>query len=200
MVARANETVIIDRSGNALDVVSYEGQVSLPVVAGTRDVNIVTKVITGVASFGTAYPYLLVDLDNSGGEWPHTPGTRVDVHWVDVYVSPNTNFRGNVRIGGITQITSTAAASPTIFDFQFNRRDDLVSHTVSFPMGAILKGDFTNWFGPTTNSSTIYKLGVSSVSGPDNAFYTAGSGDIVADVLVTAVDADVTISIGYTVI
>ena len=67
-------------------------------------------------------------------------------------------------------------------------------------MGGILKCDFSNWFGPTTNSATIYQLGVSSVEGPDGSFYTAGSGDLVADVLVTAVDADVTISVGYTVV
>lgn len=197
----AREVVITDRSGMSVDVTSFDNLVSIPVVAGKKDINIVTKVITGVSSFGTAYPYMLVDLDNSSGKWPHSAGgTRIDVHWIDVYVAPGSSFRGNVRVGGIISVSSTAANSPTIFDFQFNRRDELVSHALSFPMGGVLQGDFSNWFGPTTTSSTIYKLGVSSCEGPDGSFYEPGSGDIVMDVLATAVDADVTVSIGYTVI
>ena len=197
----AREVIITDRAGNAVDVRSFDSLVSLPVVAGKKDVNIVTKVITGVSSNGTAFPYLLIDLDNTSGKWPHGSGaSRIDVHWVDVYVAPGSSFRGNVRVGGIISVDSTAGNSPTIFDFQFNRRDELVSHTLSFPLGGVLQADFSNWFGPTQASDTNYKLGVSSCEGPDGSFYEVGSGDIVMDALVSAVDTDITIAIGYTVI
>ena len=197
----AREVIITDRQGNAVDVRSFDNLVSLPVVAGKKDVNIVTKVITGVSSNATAFPYLLVDLSNDSGKWPHGSGaTRVDVHWIDAYIAPGSNFRGNIRVGGLVTVDSTAGNSPTVFDFQFNRRDELVSHTIAFPLGGVLQADFSNWFGPTQASDTNYQLGVSSCEGPDGLFYESGSGDIVMHALITAVDTDITVSVGYTVI
>jgi len=194
---RADEIIIVDReTGQGLSVNSYNGQASVPVVAGTKEVFNVTKAITSTDS---STPYILIDLSNDGGEWPHPAGaSRVDIHWIDMLINPESGFRGNIRVGGITEISSDAALSPTIFDYQFNRRDEMIVHTLNYPAGGILRGDFENWFGPSSTSDTNYMLGT-DISGPDDSDYEPGSGDIVLDSLITADGTDITVSIGYTV-
>jgi len=170
------------------------------VVRDSKPLYIATKTLTGVSSLGTKYPYLLVDADNAGGEWPHDASARVDVQFVNMRIDPASGFIGNVRLGGITSVDSVAGSSPTFFEYPFAVNDGAISHNLEYNSETGMKGDFSNLIGPTINSDTNIQLGVSSFEGPDGAFYESGLGDIMMDVSASGATVDLAISIGYTVI
>lgn len=188
---RANEVIIVDPLGNHLEINSYQGEQSIPVVAGFRDISISYLQKDNVTS---SDQYILADLDGTGA-FPHSETGEIDLEWCSIFINPGSAFEGTFKLANISAIDGVGAHVKTIFSWQLERSAAIISDNLYFPIGGALRGTMENWIGPSTSNATF--ITTNSYEGPDGNYYNPGSGDLVLDVTVNAGAVDFSYALGY---
>ncbi len=144
----------------------------------------------------TTTGFMLIDLSNASGNWPHSPGSELHVTDIDVNINPDTAFEGDIEIGFLTDVDATDGDFNILYTWHLDRKgsnfvDDIQANS------ALLKMTLDSWFGPTTANDTTFQTDV-NLQGPDGTIaYPSGNGDLVMKMVVTAGACDVGIMTQY---
>jgi len=112
--AITQRSIITDTSGNFVSITGGSELITNTLAGNRKSL----ACISGTALAADTY-YLLIDLDNSGGEWPHQQNTLIDID----HLTASVNFASGtaeciLRLGIITRIDGTNAD----ISYLWNRR------------------------------------------------------------------------------
>ena len=172
------EIIITDRAGGlGVDTLNSVGvDTSLSIVEGKRNYYYVTYDFN---SIGSDEAFLLVDLNNAGGEWPHPAGGSA-VHVQDIHIHSNQppDSTGELVVGFLTRIGETDSDILTLGEWQRTLLSPFhFMDTIETSLGGGFEPATT--FGPTLTTSNITTA--SNLEGPDGSSYAPQVGDLVAD-------------------
>jgi len=194
---RAAEKIIVDREGNSAQIIEYEGQGSLPVVEGENGIFTVTF---DTDTVGSDTGYMLIDLSNDSGNWPHTAGAgRLYIRDVNMISNHPPDGLANVSVGFLTRVGVSDSDIKVVTSWpRLLVNNPLLINDVFSPCCG---GGFevNNFIGPTITSSKF--LTGTPLYGPDKAVsYNPGVGDFVMFYDDTAKNAEVSLLISYDII
>lgn len=172
------EIIITDRAGGlGVDTLNNVGvDTSLSIVEGKRNYFYVTF---DFDTLGSDEAFLLVDRNNSGGEWPHPGGgDKIHVQSIDIHSNQPPDSLGELSVGYITRLGESDSDILTLAEWQRTLISPFhFTDVVKTSLGGGFQKDST--FGPTVTTSSITTA--SSLKGPDGNTYTPQIGDLVAD-------------------
>ncbi len=179
--------------GTVADVISHEGENSVIVSQGHREV---FHIHLDAQAIAATEGFMLIDLSNVVN-WKHTDTDHIVLEWITLNVNPTTAFRGDVEIGFLTNVDSTNGDLNIFHNYHFEQQAaEVVIGFSHADHGLDLKTD--ELFGPIDTNSAIWQTDV-NIQGPDgNTSYPSGDGDLVMLITRTAGTVDVGISVGYT--
>ncbi len=177
------------------DLITKDGRKSQYVVSGFTDTQ---TVHTDVATSSTLIAYMLIDLSNTA-VWKHTNTGEIIIEYIIIEVDPDTNFKGEVKLGYLTNVDATNGDFNQILDIDMARKADLFAETINFGSHGLHCSDDAH-FGIKIADSTLFQTDV-NLGGPDDPAtltYTSGNGDLVMIVDGDGTNTvDVSITIGY---
>jgi len=194
---RAEEKIIVDREGNSAQIVGYEGQGSLAIVGGENGVYTVTF---DTDTVGSDTGYMLIDLSNDSGKWPHTAGSgRLYVRDIHMISNQPPDGVANVSVGFLTRVGGSDSDIKVLTNWPrlLINNPFLIQDVFKPCCGGGL--EINNFIGPTI-TSTQFRSGV-SLYGPDKSVaYTPSVGDLVMFYDDTDKNAEISLLISYDII
>lgn len=185
--------VYIDQDGNAqlVDMVDFEGEMSIRTVSGHHDVDMIHL---GAFGLSADEGFMLIDLNNVA-IWPHTNTDHIDIEYIIVDLNPSTAFRGDVVIGFLTDVDDTNGDLNVMIGWHFTQGQSPVIEDLQFS-NTHFEATKDHWLGLTVANDTKYNTGA-TLTGPNGNTYPAADGDLVCDVNRTAGTIEIGITIGY---
>ena len=172
------EIIITDRAGGlGIDIADCNCDgFALNIVEGKRNYFYVTFDFNAI---GADEAFLLVDRNNSGGEWPHpSGGDKIHVQNIDIHSNQPPDGLGELSVGFIIRLGESDSDILTLAEWQRTLISPFhFTDVVKTSLGGGFQKDST--FGPTVTTSSITTA--SSLKGPDGNTYTPQVGDLVAD-------------------
>lgn len=140
--------------------------------------------------------FMLIDLSNTSGNWPHSSTNEIHVTEINVDINPSTTFEGDIEIGFLTSVDVDNGDFNIIYTWHLDRKGINFVDRIS-AKSVVLKMITDHWFGPITANDTTFQTDV-NLQGPDGAVaYPSGDGDLVMKINVTAGAGDVGIMVQY---
>lgn len=152
--------------------VKRHGRVSIYTADGYSDTQTI-HLDTGDVSAQTGF--MLVDVSDTTN-WKHTNTDHVIIRQAILQIDPDTNFRGEIKIGFLSAVDGTNGDFNVIFDLDMEQKSDLLLLDLGFSGGFHCQS--STHFGPKDANSTLFQTDV-SLAGPDGATsYPSGDGDL----------------------
>ncbi len=186
--------ILSDIDGIAANLVSYEGDTSLKIVPGHKNV---FTVHLDVQNLGANAGYMLVDLSDIIN-WPHTNVEHIVLEWFTVNINPSTAFRGDVSIGFLKNVDTDNGDLCKVHSWHLDQAAlEIVDGFNHSGHGLDLSEE--NSFLPVDVDDVTWQTDINLI-GPAGgaAAHPAGDGDFVMKVVRTAGNVDISISCGYT--
>jgi len=184
-------TVSIKTTG---DTVTRHGRTSQYFAEGFADSQTVHLDMEAISA-KTAF--MLVDISDTTN-WKHTNTDHVIIKYVLLAVDPDTNYRGEIQIGFLSNVDATNGDFNLIFDLDLAQKSDLTIISMPFT-GNGFHTQLGTHFGPITANSTLFQTDL-NLGGPDDSStitYPSGDGDLVVLVKRTAGTTDAAVTIIY---
>jgi hypothetical protein len=178
------------------DLVTKDGVTSQYVVSGFTD-TYTMHLNTGSVSAETAF--MLIDISNPGSVWGHTAAGHINLEYIILDVDPDSNFRGEVKLGFLENVDATNGDFYQIIDIDMQKSAAITLEVINFGSHGF-DCESNHHFGPITANSTLFQTDV-NLGGPDDPStitYPSGAGDLVLLLTnITANAVDVAVTIGY---
>lgn len=174
------------------DTITKDGRTSQYVVPGFADIDTVHGDFPGISA---DTGLMLVDLSNTT-QWPHTNTGHVHLYYLALEIDPDTNYRGNIEIGFLTNVDATNGDFNGIFEIDMTQKSDTLVEHYDFA-GHGFDCETTHHFGQITANSTLFQTDV-NLLGPDgDTDHPSGDGDVCILVTRTAGTVGITVTLGY---
>jgi hypothetical protein len=172
---------------------SHGGITSSYTVSGFIDNNTVTF---STSTNSTLIGYMIIDLSDTTN-WPHTKTGAIVLDSIEIQVDPETNFRGEIKVGYLSNVDATNGDFNTVINVSMNRKSDIFEKSMVFGANGVHCQN-SQHFGPVIANSTLFQTDT-NLTGPDGAAsYPAGNGDFCLIVDGNGTDTvDVDILVGY---
>lgn len=174
------------------DTITKDGRTSQYVVQGFSSIQTVHADFPAIS---TETAVMLIDLSTTT-QWKHTNTGHIHLEYVSIIVNPDTNYRGVISLGFLTNVDATDGDFNDIAAIDFGQKSDTIHEDLSFG-GFGFDLETAHNFGPITANSTLFQTDV-NLLGPDgDTDHKAGDGDFVCIIGRTAGTVAVTMTIGY---
>lgn len=127
---------------------------------------------TGTGSVAIDTAFMLIDLSNASGKWPHTNTGSIVLQGLAIEIDPN-NFNGSVHVGFISRNDATDGDLLTFKTYALTNKSGTIDFECRFDD---LYFTAANSFTATITSTTL-RTGAALV-GPDGATYAPQVGDM----------------------
>ena len=178
------------------DLITKDDRTSQYVAAGFTETE---TVHLDVGTSSVLIAYMLIDISNTSS-WQHTNTGHVNLEYIIIEVDPDTNFKGEIKIGFLEDVGAESGDFYTVIDVDMKRKSALLVENLNFGSHG-LDCESNHHFGPIIASSTLFRTSGADLGGPDDPAtltYPSGAGDLAMIVDGDGTNTvDVSITIGY---
>ena len=179
------------------DLITKDGRTSQYVAAGFTETE---TIHLDVGTSSASIAYMLIDLSNDTDKWQHTNTGHINLEYLIVEVDPDTNWKGEVKIGFLEDVGANDGDFYQVIDIDMARKSGLLVENIDFGSHG-LDCESDHHFGPIIADSALFQTAGADLGGPDNPAvltYPSGAGDLAMIIDSDGANiVDVSITIGY---
>jgi len=109
------------------DTLTKDGRTSQYVIQGFSSIQTVHGDFPAII---TETAVMLIDLSNTT-QWPHTNTGHIHLEYLDIAINPDTNYRGTIELGFLTNVDGTDGDFNGIIEFDFGQKSDTIAARVA---------------------------------------------------------------------
>ena len=178
------------------DLITKDGRTSQYVASGFTETQ---TMHLDVGTSSTLVAYMLIDISDTS-KWKHTNTGHINLEYIIIEVDPDTNWKGEVKIGFVENVDANDGDFYTIIDIDMARKSDLLVENLNFGSHG-LDCESSHHFGPIIANSTLFQTAGADLGGPDDPAtptYPSGAGDLAVIIDGDGTNVvDTSITIGY---
>lgn len=188
------KTTLFNSSGNEVDIIAHEDDISMRVVPGSDEV---FRVHMNLQAIAATSAFMVIDLSDIVN-WPHTKTGHIDILNILMNINPEVSpaFAGDISLGFLENVDADNGDLRIIKTWHLDRGATNINQCCNFSMAHYAMNS-AKWFGPSLLNNALFQTDV-NLLGPNGATaYPSGPGDLVLYVNRTANAVDIGITIAY---